>query len=140
MERGSNYNFSGFDPIFINPSPKQQVGHEELLQLFGDNPGIQGVIIGDEDFNREIIDCAVSLKIISKWGQGMDNIDIPYANSKDVEVKNCPGLLAGSVADLSIGYILNLTRDIHNVHNSVKQGLWPKHPGIEMYNKTGNRD
>ena len=136
MERGNKYDFSGFDPIFINPSPKQQVEHDELIHLLENYPDIRGVIIGDEDFNSEIIDKAANLKIISKWGQGMDNIDIPYANSKGIEVKNCPGLLAIPVADLAIGYILNLTRDIHNVHNSVKQGKWPKIPATEMFDKT----
>lgn len=115
------------------------------------NPGLKGDaladIIGDYDalivrsstrVTREIIEKASRLKVIGRAGVGLDNIDIEAAKQRGIEILNSPEATSISVAELTIGLMLSLARQIPNAHKSVKSGKWEKKKfkGVELYGKT----
>ena len=86
-----------------------------------------------------LIDKASNLKLIIRGGVGLDNIDVAYARSKGVEVRNTPAASSNSVAELTIGYLLALVRQIPQVTASMKAGKWEKKAfskGNELAGKT----
>ncbi len=86
-----------------------------------------------------VLDKAANLKLIIRGGVGVDNIDVAYAQSKGVEVQNTPAASSNSVAELTIGYLFALARQIPQATASMKAGQWEKKAfskGIELAGKT----
>lgn len=89
--------------------------------------------------NKELIDAGDRrLKILARYGVGLDNVDIEYAMKKGLYIVNAPNAPSISVAELVIGYIVILNRNLYTVIKMVKEGEWPKGKfiGEEMYGKT----
>ncbi len=88
--------------------------------------------------NKEIIDSGENLRILARYGVGLDNVDIDYAIKKGITIINAPNAPSISVAELVIGYIVMLNRNLYTVIKMVKEGEWPKGKfiGEEMYGKT----
>ncbi len=86
----------------------------------------------------EIIDAAANLKLVVRAGVGLDNVDVEYAKTKGVEVRNTPAASSNSVAELALGHILSLARHIGRGTASMKAGNWEKKQlkGIEIEGKT----
>ncbi len=79
------------------------------------------------------------LKLIIRGGVGVDNIDVKYAESKRVEVRNTPAASSNSVAELTLGFLLALARQIPQATASMKAGQWEKKAfgeGMELAGKT----
>jgi D-3-phosphoglycerate dehydrogenase len=95
------------------------------------------VIRSATKLRAEIIDCADELKLIVRAGVGLDNVDLPYAKEKGIEVRNTPAASSNSVAELAIGHILSLARHIGRGTVSLKSGKWEKKQlkGIEIDGK-----
>ena len=87
---------------------------------------------------KEIIDAATNLKLIIRGGVGIDNIDVEYAKSKGIEVRNTPAASSISVAELTIAHMLALIRYIPRGTRSLKENKWEKKKlkGRELYGKT----
>lgn len=86
-----------------------------------------------------LIDKATRLKLIIRGGVGLDNIDVEYAESKGVEVRNTPAASSESVAELTIGFLFALVRPIAQATASMKAGQWEKKAfskGSELAGKT----
>lgn len=85
-----------------------------------------------------IIDSASNLRLIVRAGVGMDNIDVDYARSKHIEVRNTPAASSSSVAELALGHLLSLARYIGRGTVSLKNGSWEKKAlkGVEIEGKT----
>jgi D-3-phosphoglycerate dehydrogenase len=86
-----------------------------------------------------LIDKATNLKLIIRGGVGLDNIDVAYAESKGVEVRNTPSASSNSVAELTIGYLLALVRQVPKATTTMKEGKWEKKAlskGSELTGKT----
>jgi D-3-phosphoglycerate dehydrogenase len=86
-----------------------------------------------------LIDQAANLKLIIRGGVGLDNIDVAYAESKGIEVRNTAAASSNSVAELTIGYLLALARPIAQATASMKAGAWEKKAlskGSELAGKT----
>jgi len=86
-----------------------------------------------------LLDRASRLKLIIRAGVGLDNIDVQYALSKGIEVCNTPTASSKSVAELTIGYVLALARQIPQMTLSMKENHWEKGAfsrGIEVAGKT----
>ncbi|MCY0860326.1 MAG: D-2-hydroxyacid dehydrogenase [Sulfolobaceae archaeon] len=88
--------------------------------------------------SKEIIDSGENLRILARYGVGLDNVDIDYAIKKGIAIINAPNAPSISVAELVIGYIVMLNRNLYTVIKMVKEGEWPKGKfiGEEMYGKT----
>jgi len=96
----------------------------------------QGWISGVSKCTREILDNAPLLKVVTKHGTGVDNIDLEAAKEKNVVVANAPGLNANAVADLAFAFMLSLARKIPYSDKFVREGKWKPIMGIELKGKT----
>jgi len=90
---------------------------------------------------KEIIDSALqtgNLKLIIRGGVGVDNIDVAYAESKGVKVRNTPKASSQSVAELVLGHMFAISRFIGIANVTMRQGKWNKkqYKGIELSGKT----
>lgn len=79
-----------------------------------------------------------NLKLIIRGGVGVDNIDVDYAVSKGIEVRNTPCASSNAVAELALGHMLSLARHIGEANVTMRQGKWLKkqYSGIELSGKT----
>jgi len=75
---------------------------------------------------REIIEAGEKLKVVGRAGAGIDNIDVEAAKEKGVKVLNTPEAPAIAVAELTIGLLLSLARQIPRADSSMKEGRWAK--------------
>ncbi|GAH61232.1 unnamed protein product, partial [marine sediment metagenome] len=105
----------------------------EMLKLIKD---VDGIIIGIDELSAEIIEEADELKVISKYGTGLDNIDINMATNKEIIVTSTPTANVDAVADLAFGLILSLTRRIPEADKKTKSGKWKKIIGKSVWEKT----
>jgi len=90
---------------------------------------------------KEIIDSALqtgNLKLIIRGGVGVDNIDVNYAESKGIKVRNTPKASSSAVAELALGHMFCLARFIGIANVTMREGKWNKkqYKGIELYGKT----
>ncbi len=107
----------------VVPQVKERLSEEELLKYIGD---IDGGICGDDRFTARVMDAAPKLKVISKWGTGIDSIDKEAAKARGVAVKNTPGAFTWPVADTAMGFILSFARQIPWMDKEMKGGKWQK--------------
>jgi D-3-phosphoglycerate dehydrogenase len=98
----------------------------ELLPLVGQ---IDGVICGDDQFTERVLRAATRLKVIAKWGTGIDSIDARAAAQLGIKVCNTPGAFTDPVADTVLGYILCFARRLPWMDREMRQGLWTKSAG-----------
>ncbi len=89
---------------------------------------------------KDLIDAAKGskLKLIIRAGVGLDNIDVKYATSNDITVKNTPNSSSNSVAELVLGHMFGLARHIAIANLTMRDGQWNKnkYTGIELSGKT----
>jgi D-3-phosphoglycerate dehydrogenase len=95
-----------------------------------------GVIAGTELYTKEILIKLPNLKVISRLGVGMDNIDLVYAQDQGLKVYKTITTPALAVAELTLGFILDLLRKINNQNNQLKTGVWRKQMGELLHGKT----
>lgn len=109
---------------------------DKLPQLIADCDAI--VIRSATKVTKELIDAAPNLKAIGRAGIGLDNVDLKYAESKGIKVRNTPAATTISVAELTFTFILASARDIITGTNSTKAGKWEKKAlkGSEVHGKT----
>ncbi|MFA5175242.1 MAG: phosphoglycerate dehydrogenase [Patescibacteria group bacterium] len=107
----------------VVPPVNERMSEEELLKYICD---IDGVICGDDRFSARVIDAATKLKVISKWGTGIDSIDIVAAKKKGIAVKNTPNAFTKPVADTAMAFILSFARQIPWIDKEMKDGKWKK--------------
>ncbi len=115
------------------PDVVQQPSEDELIEIIG---GFDGMIAGDDPLTARVLDHARRMRIISKWGVGIDGIDTKAARERGIAVTNTPGVFGGEVADVAIGYVVMVARQLHRMDASVRTGGWLKHEGISLAEKT----
>jgi len=113
---------------------KQQLSEEELIELL---PKFDGWILGDDPCSRAVLNAGKrgNLKAVVKWGVGTDNIDFGALQELDIPFSNTPGVFGREVADLAIAYLINLSRHVIKVDNSVRSGSWLKPAGFSLADK-----
>lgn len=90
-------------------------------------PEYEAVVIRSATkMTKELIDCASKLKVIMRAGAGVDNVDVKHATEKGVLVFNCPGVNNNAVAELTIGFLFSLLREIPRATSGMKNNLWEK--------------
>lgn len=94
-----------------------------------------GIVAGLEPLNSNVIDKLPKLKCISRVGVGMDNVDIEYANSKNIKVLNTPNGPTRSVAELTMGMVFSLLRRIPQADSNMKKQIWKKEAGNLLFEK-----
>lgn len=89
--------------------------------------GYDGFVASDElAFDHEFFEAGKSLKVLSRFGIGVNNVDLVAANRHGVAVTNAPGANAVSVAEHTIGLIISATRRIPIYDRELKRGEWPR--------------
>ena len=109
----------------INNPYKRKITQTELIPLLD---GIQGVIAGLEQYNYDILSKS-ALKVISRCGSGLSNIDLDTAKKLGIAIYNTPEGPTQSVAELTVGCLLTLIRDVPRVNNLMHTGKWEKATG-----------
>ena len=97
---------------------------EELIKAIADYDCV--VVRSATKITKKVIDGGKNLKLIIRGGVGMDNIDIPYAESKGMKVRNTPGASSISVAELAIAMMFGVIRALPAATASMKAGKWEK--------------
>lgn len=96
---------------------------DEIIELAKD---CDAIIAGTEQLTKEVLEKLVCLKMISRCGVGMDNVDIDACQFLGIGLKNTPNAVTSAVAELTIGLILNASRNICTMNNAVRAGEWNK--------------
>lgn len=117
-----------YEPIWAEV--QQFLSEQQCLELVGD---IDGWLAGDDRITHAVLAKSLPrLKVISKWGTGLDSIDLEAARALGVPVLNSPGAFATAVAEVALGYMLMLTRQLGSIDRAVRAGAWPKPRGQEL--------
>ncbi|MBU4376484.1 MAG: phosphoglycerate dehydrogenase [Candidatus Omnitrophica bacterium] len=120
----------GFD-VTRNPYDRKLTA-EEITKLAKD---AEGIIAGTESLTGEVLRKLKHLKVISRCGVGLDNVDLKEAESLEIEVFNTPFAPTSAVAELAVGLILNLLRKVTRMNAAVKDGIWDKQMGNLLHGK-----
>ena len=120
------------DTLVFNPTGKP-LDEDGLIPLLD---GCDGCIAGLDRFTARAIESAPKLKVVSRYGIGVDRVDLAAAKAGNVVVCNTPGANSQAVADLAFGLFLALARRIHVLDGKTREGLWPRSNGTELYGKT----
>ena len=92
-----------------------------------------GAICGDDRYTKKVIQaCLPRLKVIAKWGTGIDSIDKEACAAFSVKLLNTPNAFTLPVADSVIGYILAFARQLGGMDAAMKSGVWQKIPGRSL--------
>lgn len=126
-----------FRPVFehygleiIVPEVFERLSEDEIISYAGK---FDGAVCGDDRYSARVIDaCLPRIKVISKWGTGIDSIDKDYAESLGVMVGNTPNAFTLPVADSVLGYMLAFARRQPWMNESIKAGKWEKIPGKSL--------
>ncbi len=123
-----------FKPVFdkhnielIIPDVRERMEEADLLQYAGQ---FDGAICGDDRYTARVIEaCAPRLKVISKWGTGIDSLDAEACSRCDVKIYRTLNAFTLPVADTVLGYILAFARRQPWMDREMKSGTWEKIPG-----------
>ncbi|MBI2939182.1 MAG: C-terminal binding protein [Chloroflexi bacterium] len=100
--------------------------------------GCVGIITNWAKTTRVVIDAArPELRVISRTGVGVDNIDVAHATACGIPVTNVPSYCEADVAEQAMALLLALTRKIAFADRSVRQGRWERESGPSMWRLTG---
>lgn len=125
----------------------KDMGHEVTEQFFeseelkeqAENFNVM-VVRSATKVRKEVIDLALktgNLKMIIRGGVGLDNIDVSYAESQGIKVRNTPKASSSAVAELALGHMFSLARFIGISNVTMREEKWnkKKYTGIELYGK-----
>jgi len=114
--------------VIYNPTTRPLTA-DELADLL---PGCHGYIAGLDHIDRVALEAADRLKIIARYGAGVDRVDLEAAQAKGIIVTNTPGANTDSVAELAIGLMLAVARSIPQANAATKSGQWPRLKGLSL--------
>jgi len=126
-----------FRPLFdhygielIVPEVQERLEEDQILAYAGQ---FDGAICGDDRYTKQaILACAPRLKVISKWGTGIDSIDAEFAKSLGILVGRTPNAFTMAVADTVMGYLLAFARQQPWMDRQLKGGKWAKIQGRSL--------
>jgi D-3-phosphoglycerate dehydrogenase len=117
--------------VIYNPTGKPLTSTEVARLL----PGMDGYIAGLDAIDASALEAADRLKVIARYGVGVDSVDLAAAQARRIVVTNTPGANSVSVAELALGLMLALARQIPEAVEAVHQGKWPRYTGISLEGK-----
>lgn len=123
---------SHFPDATINTTGKRYKG-QDLIDYFRD---ADAAIVGLEIISPELLDNLPNLKIVAKYGVGLDNIDLEACKARNVNVGWTPGVNRRSVAEMTLGFMLALLRNLYITSNQLKDSHWNKNGGIQLTGRT----
>ncbi|HBG47494.1 MAG TPA: hydroxyacid dehydrogenase [Deltaproteobacteria bacterium] len=121
---------SGFEPV-MNPYGRT-LRRDEVIDLAS---GASGIIAGTEPLDRTVLEKLPGLRIISRCGAGLDNVDMAAARRFGVEVYSTPYGPTLAVAELTVALALNLMRRVTEMDREIRAGMWQKMMGSLLSGK-----
>jgi D-3-phosphoglycerate dehydrogenase / 2-oxoglutarate reductase len=124
---------SGFEVV----RARGPLSEQQVLDLVKSGEGFDGFLNGDDIITAKVIDAALPrLKVIAKYGIGLDSIDVKYATSKKIPVLFTPGVNHTTVAEHTFGLMIAIAKHFGPHFQSVKAGGWKRITGSELAGKT----
>ena len=110
-----------------------RMNDEDLIHFFSD---ADAVIVGLEKITPELLDRLPRLKLIAKYGVGLDNVDLTACHDRGIRIGWTGGVNKRSVAEMALGFMLALCRNLYSTSNQMKQLVWNKSGGFQLSGKT----
>ncbi len=112
----------------------------EMLKLIEQHEGFDGLLNGDDEITAAVIDAGLTaptpLKVIAKYGIGLDSIDVAHATAKKLPVLFTPGVNHTTVAEHAFGLMIGLAKHFKMHLREVEAGHWKRQTGTELAGKT----
>lgn len=118
--------FEEHDIEIIVPEVNERLEEEDVLKYAAE---IDGAICGDDRFTERVLEAAPKLKVISKWGTGIDSIDQAACAARGVAVRNTLNAFTVPVSDSVLAYMLCFARQTPWMNHAMHRGEWKKIPG-----------
>ncbi|MEQ1721028.1 MAG: phosphoglycerate dehydrogenase [Nitrosomonas sp.] len=112
--------------IITNPH-RRKLTEDEIIELLRGEA--VGLIAGIEPLTERVFQATPTLKVVSRCGAGLDSVDLNAAQSHGIAVLNTPEAPAQAVAELTMGLMLSLLRQINQIDQAVRKGEWPRLQG-----------
>ena len=123
---------SGFEVV----NARGPLSESQVLDLIRSGPGFDGFLNGDDAITAKVIDAALPrLKVIAKYGIGLDSIDVKHATTRKLPVLFTPGVNHTAVAEQTFGLIIAVAKHFWFHIKSTKEGGWKRQTGTELWNK-----
>ena len=127
---------SGFDVV----RARGPLNEQHVLDLISEHEGFDGLLNGDDAITAKVIDAALAaptpLRVIAKYGIGLDSIDVAHATAKGLPVLFTPGVNHTTVAEHAFGLMIALSKHFWAHLSAVKGGQWKRITGSELAGKT----
>jgi D-3-phosphoglycerate dehydrogenase len=121
----------GYGLDLITPDVRERLAEDEILKYAGQ---FDGAICGDDQYTARVLEaCLPRLKVISKWGTGIDSIDSRAAERLGIKVYRTPNAFTLPVTDTVFGYLLAFARRLPWMDRGIKAGQWEKLPGKALH-------
>jgi len=117
--------------VVYNTSGKP-LNSTQLVEMI---PGVDGYIAGLDVIDRDALAVTDCLRVIARYGVGVDAVDLEAAKEKGIIVTNTPGANSGSVAELTVGLMISLMRNIPTAAQATNSGEWPRMRGLSLDGK-----
>lgn len=104
-----------------------------IIDLIGD---CDGVILGVDPFNKNVIDAAPKLKAVSRYGVGLDNVDLKECEKRHIKVDRTLGAIENAVADYTFALMLGVARRLCLIDRRCRENDWKKITSLDVYGKT----
>lgn len=119
--------------VKLNPF-KTRLTEDQVTELLGTNT--IGLIAGLETLNEKVLAAATALKVIARVGTGLDSVDLEAAAKLDITVLNTPDAPTSAVAELTLGHILSLLRNIASTDRQIRNNTWRGQMGSLLETKS----
>jgi D-3-phosphoglycerate dehydrogenase len=120
------------DEVVYNDLRIPLQGEDLLTRL----EGVDGYVAGLDYITAEVVErMPDTLKVISRYGAGVDRVDLAACKRRGIVVTNTPGANATAVCELAFGLMLAAARNIPALHAAVEKGEWPRSDGMELAGK-----
>jgi D-3-phosphoglycerate dehydrogenase len=124
----SQFEAAGLEPVAASV-PGQHLEGDDLVAALD---GCVGVVAGDDQFTPEVLERSPALRVISKWGIGVDGINREAADRLGIVIRNTPGMFDDEVGDVTMAYIVDVARHLTLIDRGIRAGGWPKPPGTSL--------
>lgn len=125
--------FASNDAEYVKADVEERLEEADLLKVVAD---YHAVIAGDDRFTRRVFEAATNLKVLSKWGTGIDSYDQQAAADQGVAITRTVDAFTEPVSDTVMGHILNFARNLATMDRHMKKGVWEKIPGRALNEST----
>ena len=121
----------GFKKVLTNVNGKRFT-KSELISILSK---CDVAIVGLDEIDKSVLSQTSKLKAISKYGVGLNNINFEDCKKHNVDVLHTQGINKRSVSEMTLGFMLSLSRNLYITSNLLKNGIWKKDGGTQLSGK-----